>query len=182
MAPEEAAAVTKLSRLTLSLALGSLYMLGSAIAVLSFWDGSQTSDWVLTVGVMFLSAMVGSMAGLIFFSRGGATSQHAYLAFLLPLLYVYTLLVMYVSVKLAIFVSTKLDNKDFESSRQQLVIAAIAFWVGGLAEIIVTLRLPRLHSFLKDFQQLPRSKLVVLKEWVFHNHKLHDDDDEVNEL
>jgi hypothetical protein len=182
MAPEEAVALTKLSRLTLALTCGSVVMFVSALAVLLVWEGSQTSDSVLTIALVFLSAMVGSVAGLIFLSQGGAASHFSYLGVLLPLLYVYTLLVLYMSVKLALFMSTKFDTKKFLGSKSEFIFAACSFWIAGLAEIIVTLRLPRLHSFLKDFQLLPRSKHVVLKEWVFPHKIVTEEDDEINEL
>ena len=153
MAPEEILALTKLSRLTLLLTLGSLLMVASSIAVILVWEGSQTVDSVLVSAVAFLSGMVGCVAGLIFWSRGGAASHHAYMSVLLPLLYVYTLLVLYMSVKLAIFMSTKFDQvlKNHPSARVPMMFASTTFWIAGFLEIIVTLRLPRLLSFLKDF-------------------------------
>ena len=79
--------------------------------------------------------------------------------------------------------SIKFDSKKYSGSKEQFILAACSFWIAGLAEIIVTLRLPRLLSFLKDFQLLPRSKHVVLREWIFPQKTLYDDEeDEVNEL
>jgi len=189
MAPEETLSVRKLARLCLGLTLGSALVLASAIALVVLWQGGATSDMGLSITVAFLAAMSGTIAGLIFWSRGGAASHHAYLSVLLPVLYVFTLFVMYLGVKLAEYVTHNLRRKKLRlSDPEQFIFATISFWLAGSLAIVSALRLPRLMAFLKDFKELPRSRTVRLNESLFlrpedqylYFSKL--DQNEINEL
>jgi hypothetical protein len=186
MAPEEKAALQRLARLCLGLVLGSAVIIGSSIAMLVTWQVPKTIDVTLCVTNIFLSSMTGAIACLIFLSRGGASSHHAFLGVLLPILYVYTLMVLYFCLKLGIYLSSKAFTKM--PRRGEFLFAVIVFWISGLVEIITSLRLPRLLLFLKDFKELPRSRSTKLSDYVFLTpptngpnfpSSVHDDDDDL---
>jgi hypothetical protein len=184
MAPEEAAAITRLSRVCLALLVGSQVIVASNISVVVLWEGHQTSDFALSLVSIGLALLSGSIAALTFWSKGGCESHHTYLSFLLPVLYVFTLLVLYLSVKLGIFLGLGLEKKVGENATLFLA-ACIIYWLAAISIIVATLRLPRLVSFLRDFRKLPRSRDIQLSQCLFLSHwsKLDEiDQDEVNAL
>ena len=181
MAPEETAGIARLARVCLGLIVSSFAITVAGGILLSIWDGKKTVDSVLTISGIVVSGAVGIGASLIFWMNEGCESQHTYLGFLLPLLYVCSLIVTYLCVKLAIFFSTDM-TKEIQAHKARFVVISIWFWLSAAGQIISTLRLPRLVSFLRDFRKLPRSAGVRLSEWIFPKHYSEVYDDEVNDI
>ena len=182
MAPEESAAIVRLARVCFCLIASSFAIAIAAGILLSIWDGRMVVDTVLTISGIVVSGAAGISGSLIFWVNVGCESHHIYLGLLLPLLYVCSLVVTYLCVKLAIFLSTDM-TKEIHAHKARFIIITIWFWLSALGQIIATLRLPRLVTFLQDFRKLQRSANIRLSEWMFPKHYSDVfDDDEINDI
>jgi hypothetical protein len=182
MAPEESAAIVRLARVCFGLIVSSFAIAIAGGILVSIWDGRMVVDTVLTISGIVVSGAAGVSGSLIFWVNLGCESHHFYLGLLLPLLYVCSLIVTYLCVKLAIFLSTDM-TKGIQAHKARFIVVTIWFWLSALGQIIATLRLPRLVTFLRDFRKLQRSAHIRLSEWMFPKHYSDVyDDDEVNDI
>lgn len=182
MAPEESAAIVRLARVCFGLVASSFAITIAAGILVSIWDGRMVVDTVLTISGIVVSGAAGISGSLIFWVNVGCESHHIHLGLLLPLLYVSCLIVTYLCVKLAIFLSTDM-TKEIHAHKARFIVITLWFWLSALGQLIATLRLPRLVTFLRDFRKLQRSANIRLSEWMFPKHysEMYDDD-EVNDI
>jgi hypothetical protein len=180
LAPEELRRLQRLGRLLLLLILMTL-MITVSTSMLAKVGKFPTMSKGYIIGVAVYSGMVTVIAATMLFAKGGAEAYLRFLNVLSLTVYVLSLFCLYLTGMLIFFLTglARRDDKYTPEDRTKARVFSALTMIGFLVIVGVSLRLPALSQFLKEFKESPKSRKIKLIKIAFVVVEKVDEDERV---